>query len=51
MLFQNTPTALDEIVLALIRRIIEEMNRLADEIDKLHHAFEGYCQLKFREEI
>ena len=38
MQFQNPPTALKRVILAVIRRVIEELDRLADGIDQLHHA-------------
>ena len=40
MQFQNPPTALNRIIFAVIRRVIEQLNRLADGIDQLHHAME-----------
>ncbi len=36
MQFQNPPTALNRIILAVIGGIIEELDRLADDFDQLH---------------
>lgn len=40
MLFENSPTPLNRVVLAVVRRIVEQLDWLADEVTKLHHAFE-----------
>ena len=40
MQFQNPPTALNRIIFAVIRRVIEQLDGLADGIDQLHHAME-----------
>src|SRR5207248_9247743 len=36
----NSPTAFNRIVLAVIGRVIQQLERLADGIGKLHHAME-----------
>src|SRR6266566_9165468 len=36
--FQDTPTSLDRIIFAMVRRIIQELNRLVDVVGELHHA-------------
>lgn len=40
MQFQNAPTALNRIILAVIRRVIEELDGFTDRIDPVHHALE-----------
>ena len=40
MQFQNPPTALNRVILAVIRWVIEQLDRFADGIDQLHHAME-----------
>ena len=40
VLFQDSPTVLHRIVFAVVRRIVEEADGLADMIGELHHAFE-----------
>ena len=40
MQFQNPPTALNRVILAVIRRVIEQLDGFADGIDQLHHAME-----------
>src|SRR5215510_4226505 len=43
MQFHHPPTALNRIVLAVIGRVIQQLDRLADGVDKLHHAMEKLC--------
>ena len=43
MQFQNPPTALNRVILAVIRGVIEQLERLADGIDQLHHAMQKLC--------
>ena len=43
MQFHHPPTALNRIVLAMIGWVVQELDRLADGIDKLHHALEKLC--------
>ena len=38
MQFQNSPTALNWVVLAVIRGVVEQLDGFADGIDQLHHA-------------
>src|SRR2546425_778518 len=40
---QDTPASFDGIIFAVIRRIIEELNRLVDHVSELHHAREKLC--------
>src|SRR4051812_12696804 len=40
MQLHNSPTAFNRIVLAVIGRVIQQLERLADGIGKLHHAME-----------
>src|SRR5713101_3424348 len=38
--FQNTPAALDGIIFAVVRRIIQQLNRLVNGVGELHHPME-----------
>src|SRR2546422_8192780 len=40
---QDTPTSFDWIIFAVIRWIIQQMNRPIDDISKLHHARQKLC--------
>ena len=40
VLFQAAPTALNQIVLAVIRRIAKQLNRLANLVTKLHQPLQ-----------
>lgn len=37
---QDAPTPLNGIILAVVRGIIQQLNRLVDKVGKLHHAME-----------
>jgi hypothetical protein len=41
--FQDTPASLDGIIFAVVRRIIQELNRLVDVVGELHHAIQKLC--------
>jgi len=41
--FQETPASLDGIICAVVRRIIQELNRLVDVVGELHHAIQKLC--------
>ena len=41
--FQDTPASLDWIIFAVVRRIIQELNRLVDVVGELHHAIQKLC--------
>lgn len=40
MKLEDSPTAFYGIVLAVVGRIVEQVDRFSDEIDKLHHALQ-----------
>ena len=40
VLLQNAPAALDRVVLAVVRRVVQELDGFADVIGKFHHPFE-----------
>ena len=40
MLFQNSPTSFDGIILAVVWRIVQQLDDFAGRIGELHHALE-----------
>ncbi len=40
---QDTPTSFDGILFAVIRGIIQQLNRLVDDVSELHHTREKLC--------
>jgi hypothetical protein len=45
MLFEDAPAALDRVVLAVIRRVIEQLNRFSDRVGELHHPVQELSTL------
>src|SRR5262250_964837 len=41
--FQDTPAPLDGIIFAVVRRIIQQLNRLVNGVGELHHTMEKLC--------
>ena len=41
--FHDTPASLDGIIFAVVRRIIQELNRLVYVVGELHHARQKWC--------
>ncbi len=40
MFLQDPPTALNRVVFAVVGRVVEQLNRLADLVSEVDHAFE-----------
>ena len=40
VLLQDPPTALNRVVFAVVGRVVEQLNRLADLVSEVDHAFE-----------
>ena len=40
VLLQNSPATLSRVLLAVVRGVVEQLNRLADLVSEVDHAFE-----------